>query len=90
MRWKYLQWHFFHAWVPDVEDIVALIRRTEKLEIDEDDVLSALAIRLPNEDPSRMLHILVNWGRNADLFDYDPERHKLLIEEREPAPIEAQ
>jgi hypothetical protein len=22
-RWKYLQWHFFHAWVPDVEDIVA-------------------------------------------------------------------
>ena len=20
-RWKYLQWHFFHNWVPDVEDI---------------------------------------------------------------------
>ncbi len=22
-RWKYLQWNFFHNWVPDVEDIVA-------------------------------------------------------------------
>jgi len=21
-RWKYLQWHYFHAWVPDVEDLV--------------------------------------------------------------------
>jgi hypothetical protein len=21
-RWKYLQWNFFHAWVPDVEDFV--------------------------------------------------------------------
>ena len=21
-RWKYLQWNYFHAWVPDVEDIV--------------------------------------------------------------------
>jgi hypothetical protein len=21
-RWKYLQWNFFHSWVPDIEDIV--------------------------------------------------------------------
>ena len=21
-RWKYLQWDFFHSWVPDIEDIV--------------------------------------------------------------------
>jgi hypothetical protein len=22
-RWKYLQWHFYHNWVPDIEDLVA-------------------------------------------------------------------
>ena len=26
-RWKYLQWNFFHNWVPDVEDIVANVLR---------------------------------------------------------------
>jgi hypothetical protein len=40
-----------------------------------------LATHLPYEDPARMFHTLVSWGRHADLFDHDVERKKLFREE---------
>jgi NitT/TauT family transport system ATP-binding protein len=49
--------------------------------LDEDVVLSTAALRLPYEDPERLLKTLVGWARNADLFDYDPERHLLFIDQ---------
>jgi NitT/TauT family transport system ATP-binding protein len=48
--------------------------------LDEDVVLTTAAMRLPYEDPERMLRTLVGWARTADLFDYDPERHVLFID----------
>jgi NitT/TauT family transport system ATP-binding protein len=50
-------------------------------ELDEDVVLSTAALRLPYEDPERLLHTMVGWARHADLFDYDPERHVLKIDQ---------
>jgi hypothetical protein len=50
-------------------------------ELDEDVVLSTAALRLPYEDPERLLHTMVGWARHADLFDYDPERHILKIDQ---------
>jgi NitT/TauT family transport system ATP-binding protein len=61
-------------------DVLDLIARTEGHEVDVDVVLSTLALRLPYEDPDRMLLTLVNWGRHADLFDHDPARGELLME----------
>jgi len=71
-------------------DVVQQIHRSGKLEVDDDVVLSSLALRLPYEDTDRMFHTLVDWGRQADLFDHDPERQKLFMEEKdvgnEPSP----
>jgi NitT/TauT family transport system ATP-binding protein len=49
--------------------------------LDEDVVLSTAALRLPYEDPEKLLQTIVGWARNADLFDYDPERHQLFIDQ---------
>ena len=65
------------------KEVMEQIHRSDKNEIDEDMVLAQLALHLPYEDPERMLRTMVNWGRNADLFDHDPERRKLFIEEHE-------
>jgi NitT/TauT family transport system ATP-binding protein len=63
------------------QTIVAQIRRAERQEIDEYGVLTELAINLPYEDAERQFKTLVNWGRQADLFDHDAERQKLYIED---------
>jgi NitT/TauT family transport system ATP-binding protein len=64
--------------------LVAQIRRSERHEIDEFDVQSELALNLPYEDAERQFRTLVNWGRQADLFDHDAERQKLFIDEASP------
>ncbi len=61
-------------------DVLQLIERGEEHSVDVEVVLEALALRLPYEDPDRMLRTLVNWGRHADLFDHDVERGKLFSE----------
>jgi NitT/TauT family transport system ATP-binding protein len=63
-----------------VHDVLTLIERADRHEIDEDVILSSLAVRVPYENPERMLQTLVNWGRHADLFDHDPLRGKLFTE----------
>jgi NitT/TauT family transport system ATP-binding protein len=67
-------------------DVLALIDRGDDHRVDSEVVLETLAMRLPYEDPERMLKTVVNWGRHADLFDYDQSRHELFIE---PEPAEA-
>ncbi len=61
-------------------DVLQLIERADEHAVDVEVVLEALALRLPYEDPERMLRTLVNWGRHADLFDHDVERGKLFSE----------
>jgi len=60
--------------------VLSQIGKAERHEIDELDVLSELALNLPYEDAERQFRTLVSWGRQADLFDHDPERHKLFVE----------
>ena len=61
-------------------DVLGLLSRAERHEVDEEVITSSLAIRLPYEDPDRLLRTLINWGRHADLFDHDVERQKLFID----------
>jgi hypothetical protein len=63
-----------------VRDVLEKIRLAGG-KLDDDVVLSTVALRLPYEDPERLLHTMVGWARNADLFDYDPERHLLFVDE---------
>ncbi|MBI3872335.1 MAG: nitrate/sulfonate/bicarbonate ABC transporter ATP-binding protein [candidate division Zixibacteria bacterium] len=66
-------------------DVVNQIRRSDKLELDVDVVQSALALHLPYEDIDRTFRTIVDWGRYADLFDHDPGRDKLFMEEGDVA-----
>ena len=50
-------------------------------ELDDDVVLTSAAIRMPYEDPEKLLHTMVGWARNSNLFDYDPQRHLLYVDE---------
>jgi len=61
-------------------DVLAMIERADNHRLEGDAVLEMLVLRLPYEDPERMLATLVNWGRHADLFDYDQARKELFIE----------
>jgi NitT/TauT family transport system ATP-binding protein len=70
--------HVLHLRV--VADVYEQIKRAGG-KLDEDVVLTTAAMRLPYEDPERLLLTLVSWARTADLFDYDPERHILFIDE---------
>jgi NitT/TauT family transport system ATP-binding protein len=63
-----------------VRDVLEQIRLAGG-KLDDDVVLSNAAVRLPYEDPERLLHTLVGWARTADLFDHDPERHLLFVDE---------
>jgi NitT/TauT family transport system ATP-binding protein len=62
----------------DVLDLIA--HATPNHALDDDVVLSQLAIRLPYEDVDRMFATFVNWGRHADLFDHDADRQVLFLE----------
>jgi NitT/TauT family transport system ATP-binding protein len=61
-------------------DVMELLARAANHRVDGEVVLEALALRLPYEDPARMLRTLVNWGRHADLFDYDQARDELFTD----------
>jgi NitT/TauT family transport system ATP-binding protein len=63
-------------------DVLGMIGRAGRHRVDADAVLEMLALKLPYEDPERMMHTLVSWGRYADLFDYDQARKELFIESR--------
>ncbi len=67
-------------------DVLELIANAPNHELEDDVVLSQLAIRLPYEDVDRMFATFVNWGRHADLFDHDADRQILFLE---PPPSEA-
>ena len=62
------------------KDVLEMLARADRHEVDEEIITSSLALRLPYEDPDRLFRTLVNWGRHADLFDHDVERKKLFAE----------
>lgn len=45
---------------------------------DADVVREELAVQLPFEDMDRLFDTIVNWARNADLFDYDSDTDELF------------
>ncbi len=44
-------------------------------EVEGDSLMAKLSVLFPFEDSSRTMQTLVNWGRYAELFKYDSDRH---------------
>jgi NitT/TauT family transport system ATP-binding protein len=57
---------------------------------DADIVREELAVQLPFEDNDRLFATMVNWARNADLFDYESDTNQLVrnIGDHAPATVE--
>jgi NitT/TauT family transport system ATP-binding protein len=62
--------------------INALDKRQHRF--DADVLREELAVQLPFEDTEKLFNTLVNWGRNADLFDYDSDTNELYRDVEEP------
>lgn len=60
--------------------ILKMLQNAQTHELDEEIIEEELAIRLPNEDPMQLFETLINWGRYADLLDYDPRTKMLSLE----------
>jgi NitT/TauT family transport system ATP-binding protein len=57
--------------------VLEALQDDEDGEVDEDSMLEKLSALFPYEQPERTLQTLINWGRYAELFKYDSDRHML-------------
>jgi NitT/TauT family transport system ATP-binding protein len=67
--------------VPVIGWIADEIRAAERKRQREEHFLEALAESLGPEEARRQLDTAVNWGRYAELFDYDSDSDELFVEE---------
>lgn len=57
--------------------VLEALQDDEDGEVDEATMLEKLGALFPYEQPARTLQTLINWGRYAELFKYDSDRHML-------------
>jgi NitT/TauT family transport system ATP-binding protein len=63
--------------VPIVKRLRDMLDHSPEHGLARDILLEELAIQCPQEDPKKLLRILLNWGRFADLWVYQPGTHTL-------------
>ena len=67
------------AQVPLVKRLREMLEHSPERRLAKDVLLEELAIQCPQEDPKRLLRILINWGRFADLWGYQPADAMLTL-----------
>lgn len=55
-----------------IKRLKEMLDHSEDRQLTKDLLLEELAIQCPQEDPKRLLRILINWGRFAELWVYQP------------------
>ena len=58
--------------LPLVRRLSVMLENGSNSRLPRDTLLEELAIQCPQEDPKRLLRILINWGRFADVWSYQP------------------
>ena len=58
--------------LPLVKRLKEMLEHSPEREVEPDVLLEELAMQCPQEEPRRLLRILMNWGRFADLWVYQP------------------
>ena len=58
--------------VPLVKRVREMVDHSPDHRVTKDLLLEELAIQCPQEDPKRLLRILINWGRFAEIWAYHP------------------
>ena len=62
-------------------EIVALIRRQHRKDIDRDLVLETIVLRMPFENYEKVFDTVVRWGRFGDLLAYDEASERLWLQQ---------
>ncbi len=62
-----------------VKRLREMLEHSEERHLAKDLLLEECAIQCPQEDPKRLLRILINWGRFADLWSYQPADATLAV-----------
>ena len=57
--------------------VVQMFQQSGRGEIDEETILTQLALQFPHERPQRILRTIVAWARYAGLFKYSSTRKVL-------------
>ena len=65
--------------VPLVKRVREMLEHSPEHALTTDILLEELAIQCPQEDPKRLLRILVNWGRFADLWGHQSAKGTLAL-----------
>ena len=65
--------------VPLVKRVREMLEHSPEHRLARDILLEELAIQCPQEDPKRLLRILINWGRFADLWTSTASRGTLTL-----------
>ena len=65
--------------VPLAKRIREMVDHSPERRVAKDVLLEELAIQCPQEDPKRLLRVLINWGRFADLWVYEPRPAMLAL-----------
>ena len=65
--------------VPLVKRILEMAQHSDEQRLAKDVLLEELAIQCPQEEPKRLLRILINWGRFAELWDYQATTATLTL-----------
>jgi len=66
--------------------VVKMLDHSETGEIEEEVVLSQLAIHFPLERPARMMRTVVAWARYAELFKFSSSRKVVYQQDKAAAP----
>jgi NitT/TauT family transport system ATP-binding protein len=60
--------------------LLALLKATEKNQLEWDVVHLALELEFPPEEAERQLETIINWGRYAELLAYDDDSEIIFLE----------
>ena len=60
-------------------DVVDVLNRQGKREIDRDFILETIILHLPQENYEKIFHTLTTWARYGDLFSYDESLEKVFM-----------
>src|SRR5207249_9936267 len=64
-----------------VQTVLDMLKRAGP--VDRDDLLDHLALHLPNQETTRLLKTLLEWGRFADLIAYDEISQRVRLSQTE-------
>ena len=67
--------------VPLIKHILDLLAHREGHSANKEEMLTELERLLPQENPEKVFTTLLNWGRYAELFGYNPDEDRFYIDQ---------